>query len=239
MYEQTIILIPTFNESLNVQAMIRTLFSKYPGISVLIIDDNSPDHTSMYVEELMKIFPNLYLICRQNRRGLGNAYKDAYQWAINKSFSYFIQMDCDFSHSPADVGSILNHLHFQNKMVVIGTRFKEKKNHSKDWSLKRCLFSRSVNFLLRHFFNVPFSDLTGGFKGFQRKALNEINFDNIISKGFIFQFESIYQLYLKNIPMHEIQINFNERDKGQSKLNLDIILEALFVVLSLKLEKKL
>ena len=239
LYEQAIILIPTYNESLNVQAMLHALFAKYSGISILIVDDNSPDHTSNLVDELMSIYPNLYLITRRDRRGLGNAYKEAYQWALNRSFKYFIQMDCDFSHSPDDIKSIFEKLHFENLPVVLGSRFKENLNVFLNWSFKRCVFSKTVNFMLRHFFNMPFSDLTGGFKGFKREALEEINFEAIVSNGFIFQFESIYQLHLKNISMNEIQINFHSRKKGQSKLKLAIIVEALIVVFSLKFERKI
>ena len=239
MYEQTLILIPTYNESLNVQSMIHELFLKYAGISVLIVDDNSPDKTSKCVEELMNLYPNLYLITRKDQRGLGNAYKEAYQWALNKSFKFFIQMDCDFSHSPDDIKKIVSHLQSSEFGVVLGSRFKNSSGLLKNWSLKRCAFSKVVNFLLRQFFNMPYADLTGGFKGFKREALEEINFSSILSNGFIFQFESIYQLHSKKILMKEIQIDFHKRQKGQSKLRLAIILEALVVVINLKFDRKL
>nr|BDT29825.1 polyprenol monophosphomannose synthase [Bacteriovorax sp. HI3] len=236
MINQSLVIIPTYNEALNVDSMIERLFTLYPDISVLIIDDNSPDKTALVVEALKTKHPNLFLIKRAGKLGLGTAYVEGFKWALLKKFKFIAQMDCDFSHDPKDLGRLITAL-YDGTAIAIGSRYSGNDIRTKDWPWYRLLISLSAGFILRLFTGLKIRDISGGFKCFKREALEKINFDNIISKGYVFQFEMTYKVHAMGYDIVEIPIVFSERVYGKSKMNLGIVLEAFSVMFRLRLKK--
>lgn len=237
MIDSSIVIIPTYNEALNVQPMIEKLFELYPQISILIIDDNSPDKTSMVVEALQKLHPRLFLINRAGKLGLGTAYLEGFEWALSKKFKFIFQMDCDFSHDPKDLQNLLNELINQNSDLAIGSRYSESAIRTKDWPVHRLALSYTAAFFLRTFTGLKTRDALGGFKCFRIEALETINLKNIISKGYVFQFEINYKIHSKDLKIIEVPILFSQRVMGVSKMNFGIILEAVNVILILRIKK--
>lgn len=237
MTDNSLVIIPTYNEALNVHSMIERLFSLYPDISVLIIDDNSPDKTALVVEELRNRHPNLFLLKRAGKLGLGTAYVEGFKWALLKNYKFIAQMDCDFSHDPADVGRLINAVQTSDAGIAIGSRYSGNDVRTKNWPLYRLAISLSAGFILRLFTGLKVRDISGGFKCFRREALEKINFDNIISKGYVFQFEMTYKVSAWGFKIVEVPIVFHQRVHGQSKMNFSIILEAFSVMFKLRLKK--
>lgn len=234
---EALVIIPTYNEALNVHSMIERLFSLYPDISVLIIDDNSPDKTAYVVEQMKEKHPNLFLIKREGKLGLGTAYVEGFKWALLKKFKYIAQMDCDFSHDPSDIQRLLLALKTENAQLAIGSRYVGDDIRTRDWPWYRLLLSLSASFILRLFTGLKVHDISGGFKCFDRLALEKINFDHIVSKGYVFQFEMTYKINSFGFKITEVPIIFYQRTLGQSKMNFAIVLEAVKVMLLLRLKK--
>jgi len=233
-FDHTVIIIPTYNEALNVQLMLDSLFGLCPNVSVLIIDDNSPDKTYAIVEMIKFKYPKLYLIKRPLKSGLGTAYDEGFKWALAKKFKYIIQMDCDFSHNPEDVRKLIETLIDKKADLVIGSRFLEKKTQNHQWSSKRKYFSSFASTMLRILSGANINDITGGFKCFSRETLEKILKDELKSKGFIFQFETNYKAHNLGLKIIEIPIMFNQRRFGNSKMSLSIILESILIFFRLK-----
>jgi dolichol-phosphate mannosyltransferase len=235
--DQSLVIIPTYNEALNVHSMIERLFHLYPEISILIIDDNSPDKTAMVVEDLQKHNPRLFLLKRAGKLGLGTAYLEGFNWALKREFHYIAQMDCDFSHDPSDIKNLLDALRKQNADLAIGSRYSDKEVRTKDWSLHRLLLSFSASFMLRTLTGMQVYDMQGGFKVFKRSALEKINLTNIISRGYVFQFEINYKIHAQKLVITEVPIIFYQRMLGVSKMHSGIIIEALKVFIQLRFKK--
>lgn len=237
MIESSVVIIPTYNEALNVQPMIEKLFELYPQISILIVDDNSPDKTALVVETMRAIHSRLFLIQRAGKLGLGTAYLEGFEWALIKKFKFIFQMDCDFSHDPKDLQNLINSLINENAEVAIGSRYSGNAIRTKDWPLHRLILSYTAAFVLRILTGLRIKDALGGFKCFRSEALGKINLKNIISKGFVFQFEINYKIHLMGFKIIEVPIIFKQRVMGSSKMNLKIIVEALKVLCQLRLKK--
>lgn len=237
-FEHTIIIIPTYNEALNVKAMVEKLFSLYPRISVLIIDDNSPDNTAGIVLDLQKDYPTLHLIKREGKLGLGTAYISGFKWALqNPHYHYIQQMDCDFSHDPNDVARLIEKLQTSGAALCIGSRYCDNDVRTKDWPLHRLVLSLTASFILRLFTGMRLKDLSGGFKCFRAQVLRKINLDNLISKGYVFQFEMNYKIHSLNEKIIEVPITFHQRLYGESKMSGSLIYEAVIVLLKLRWKK--
>lgn len=237
MINQSVVIIPTYNEALNVKPMIEKLFELYPDISILIVDDNSPDKTSMVVEALRGIHSRLFLIKRSGKLGLGTAYLEGFEWALLKKFKFIFQMDCDFSHNPKDLQNLMNALVNQNAELAIGSRYSDSAIRTENWPLRRLILSYSAAIFLRLLTGLKTRDALGGFKCFRREALEKINLKNIISKGYVFQFEINYKVFSNESKIIEVPIIFSQRVKGESKMDLSIILEAVMVICRLRFMK--
>lgn len=233
-FDQSIIIIPTFNEIDNIEKMIRTLFSLYPDVSLLIIEDGSPDGTAQVVKKLMSEFSRLLIIERAGKLGLGTAYVAGFQFALSKNFQYIFEMDCDFSHDPAAVKDLLAAALVND--LVIGSRYIDGIRII-NWPFKRLLLSYGASLYTRFITGIPISDTTGGFKCFTRKALESLDLSQIISNGYSFQLELNYKIWAKGLKIKEVPIIFYERRDGQSKMNGNIIIEAVFAVFFLRLKK--
>lgn len=231
-FHETLIIIPTYNEIDNIERMINTIFELYPEVSLLIIEDGSPDGTADVVKEYQKKFKNLFMIERTGKQGLATAYTTGFKWALDRSYNYVFEMDCDFSHDPKQVKDLLTEA-TQNELVI-GSRYIDGIRII-NWPFHRLLLSYLASIYTRFITNIPVHDTTGGFKCFSRKALESLNLDNVISKGYIFQLELNYKVWSQGLRVKEVPIIFYERRDGQSKMGGGIVFEALFAVLKLRI----
>lgn len=233
-FDQSLIIIPTYNEIDNIDKMIRTLFTLYPDISVLIVEDGSPDGTASVVKSLIPLYPKLSILERVGKLGLGSAYIAGFKWALARQYQYIFEMDCDFSHDPHQIPDLL--VEAINHDLVIGSRYKGGIRII-NWPFRRLLLSYGASIYTRFITGIPVQDTTGGFKCFKRSALESLNFDKIISNGYSFQLELNYKIWAKGLKLIEVPIIFYERRDGQSKMGGGIILEAIFAVFRLRLKK--
>ncbi len=235
-FEKTLIIIPTYNEIDNIEKMVRTLFSLYPELSLLIIEDGSPDGTAKVVKSLMTEFKNLFMIERTGKLGLGTAYITGFRWALEKDYDYVFEMDCDFSHDPKQIPDLLEAALTND--LVIGSRYINGIRII-NWPFRRLLLSYCASIYTRTITGIPIFDTTGGFKCFKKSALLSLDFDRIISNGYSFQLELNYKIWSKGLKINEVPIIFYERRDGQSKMGGGIILEAIFAVFRLRIKKML
>lgn len=233
-WNESLIIIPTYNEIDNIERMIKTVFGLYPEVSLLIIEDGSPDGTADVVKRLQGDFSNLHMIERTGKLGLGTAYTTGFKWALDKGYNFVFEMDCDFSHDPEQVKDLLAAAQVND--LVIGSRYIDGIRII-NWPFRRLLLSYCASIYTRFMTGIPVFDTTGGFKCFTRKALETINLDNIISNGYIFQLELNYKVWSKGLNVKEVPIIFYERRDGQSKMGGGIIFEAVFNVIKLRLKK--
>lgn len=233
-FDQSLIIIPTYNEIDNIEKMIRTLFNLYPEISVLIVEDGSPDGTANVIKGLMKVHPKLAIIERVGKLGLGSAYIAGFKWALARDYQYIFEMDCDFSHDPNQIPDLLAAA--ANHDLVIGSRYKDGIRII-NWPFRRLLLSYGASIYTRFITGIPVHDTTGGFKCFRRAALLSLDFDKVISNGYSFQLELNYKIWAKGFRLIEVPIIFYERRDGQSKMGGGIIIEAIFAVFRLRLKR--
>lgn len=230
-FNKTVIIIPTYNEIDNIEKMLNTVFNAYPEVSILIIEDGSPDGTAEVVKKMQKEQANLFMIQRTGKQGLGTAYVTGFKWALEREYEFVFEMDCDFSHDPKQIPNLLNAA--QSNDLVIGSRYVDGIRII-NWPFKRLLLSYLAGIYIRIVTGIPILDATGGFKCFTRKALKALDLNNIISNGYIFQLELNYKVWSKGLSVKEVPIVFYEREHGVSKMGGGIIFEALFAVLKLR-----
>jgi len=217
-----LVIIPTYNEKENIYDFINEI-CKY-DVSVLIVDDNSPDGTGEIVKKLSFVSDQVNLLSRNSKQGLGSAYRDGFKWGIEKCYKYFIEMDADYSHRFEDLDQLLAESHFQD--VVIGSRYING-GGSEGWDMKRKLLSRAANKISRFVLRSNINDMTSGFRCYSEHALSLINFQNTNSDGYSFQIEMTLRSIEKKLSIKEVPIIFNERRLGKSKMSKRIVLEAL------------
>ena len=220
------IIVPTYNEIDNIDKFIEEVFKI--DVSLLVVDDNSPDGTSRYVENIMKTHQKIYLLKRNSKLGLGSAYRDGFKWGLNKGFTHFIEMDADFSHSFEDLSKILDSSHYSD--VVIGSRYISG-GGSTGWDTKRKILSITANNLSKLLLRSKINDMTSGFRCYSRKALEEIEYFKTNSDGYSFQIEMTIRSIAKGLIIKEVPIIFYERRLGNSKMSKSIVLEALLFLL--------
>lgn len=229
-----LVVIPTYNEIENIEAVIRATITAVPGIHVLIVDDNSPDQTSDKVKELQKEFVNsLFLLKREGKQGLGTAYIHGFKWALQRNYNYICEMDADFSHNPNDLKKLYNACRNNNTDLAIGSRYKSGVNVV-NWPMNRVLLSYFASKYVQLITRMNINDATAGFICYKRKVLEAINFDNIQFVGYAFQIEMKFKAYMKGFKIEEIPVIFTDRTKGISKMDGSIISEAVFGVILMK-----
>ncbi len=230
--KKTLVVIPTYNEVQNIQFICQAVFSlKIRGLSVLVVDDNSPDGTADRVRQVQKTNSNIELIVRKEKLGLGSAYVRGFKFAIEKKFDYIFEMDADFSHDPREIPSFLNAI--QENDLVIGSRYIQGVNVI-NWPLSRLMLSYFANVYTRLITGMPIQDSTSGYKCFRRSVLEAINLDKITSDGYAFQIEMDFKAWKLGFKLKEIPIIFVDRFIGQSKMSKKIVREAAWVVWKLK-----
>jgi len=229
----SLVIIPTYNERENVAAVIKKLNSLNTGVDILIVDDNSPDGTAEIIKGLQKECKNLSLLKRSGKLGLGTAYIKGFNWALERGYQYILEMDADLSHNPDDVPRLIKECK-KGYDLVIGSRYCDGVNVI-NWPIKRLLLSYSANKYTRIVTGLPIKDATAGFKCFNRKVLEDVNFNRVKSSGYSFQIEMNFRVWKKGYSLKEIPIVFEERSEGKSKMSKNIVFEAVFMVWKLKI----
>ena len=232
----TIVIIPTYNEIENIEAIIKAVFSQSGDVHVLVVDDNSPDLTGLRVKELQKEFSNrLFLEVRKEKSGLGTAYIHGFKWCLKNKYQYIFEMDADFSHDPNDLVKLHEACHIQGADLAIGSRYVTGVNVV-NWPMSRVLMSYFASRYVRIITGMKIHDTTAGFVCYKRKVLETINLDKIKFIGYAFQIEMKFKAYLKGFEIKEVPVIFTDRTLGASKLSSSIISEAIFGVISMKLK---
>ena len=229
--QDSLILIPTYNESCNIKDLIISIFALHPRINILIIDGNSSDETCAIIKSLKKTYPNLHLFIQESKNGLGKAYICGFEIGIKHKYNYFIQMDADFSHNPKYISNFLDYL--SDFDVVIGSR-NIKGGSVVGWNLFRKILSFGGSLYARIVLGVRIMDFTGGFNAYNLKAIKSINIKQINSNGYCFQIEMKYRAKKANLKIIEFPICFCDREKGKSKMSKSIIFEAIYKTLLLR-----
>tara|TARA_B000000565_G_scaffold149323_1_gene112998 strand:- start:465 stop:1187 length:723 start_codon:yes stop_codon:yes gene_type:complete len=235
MINKSLIIIPTYNESENIELIINKIINVDNSNDILVVDDNSPDGTFNIVENLKDIHDKrVFLIKRDKKSGLGSAYKAGFKWALDNNYSYIFEMDADMSHDPNEIKNFKVEL-IQNKFdVVVGSRYLDGVSVV-NWPLSRIFLSYFANLYVRMITGMPIKDATSGFVGYNNKALGSLELEEIKFNGYAFQIEMKFKLWKKNFKLKEHQIIFVNRKLGNSKMNQNIILEAIFGVIKLKI----
>ncbi len=231
-----LVIIPTYNEKENIEAIIRAVFHQKKEFNVLVVDDSSPDGTSEIVTNLINEFPNkLFIKNRKEKKGIGAAYIDGFKWAIEKKYEYIIEMDADFSHDPKDLIKLYNTCSEKGADVSIGSRYSKGVNVV-NWPMNRVLLSYFASKYVRFITRIPVYDTTAGFVCYKRKVLETIKLDKIRFVGYAFQIEMKFKAWKHNFNIQEVSVIFTDRTLGESKMNGSIVYEALFGVIKLKLK---
>lgn len=229
-----LVVIPTYNESENIERIIRTVLSLDQSFDILVVDDNSPDGTASIIKSLIKESPNqIYLEERKGKLGLGTAYIHGFKWALNKDYEYIFEMDADFSHNPHDLIKLYEACHSQGFDMAIGSRYKTGVNVV-NWPMSRVLLSWLASKYVRLITGMNICDTTAGFICYKRAVLEKINLNKIHFVGYAFQIEMKFKTYLSKFKIIEVPVIFTDRTKGESKMSGGIISEAIFGVITMK-----
>ena len=234
--KDAVVIIPTYNEIENIEAIIRAVLNQDKAFDILVVDDNSPDLTALKVKELQEEFSEqLFLEVRQEKSGLGTAYIHGFKWCLEKGYDFIFEMDADFSHNPKDLIRLYETCSMQGADVAIGSRYIKGVNVV-NWPLGRLILSYLASIYVRVITGMRFHDTTAGFVCYKREVLEALDLDGIKFVGYAFQIEMKFKAYLKRFKIIEIPVIFTDRTKGQSKLSGGIISEAIFGVISMKLK---
>ena len=229
-----IVIIPTYKERENIEAIVKSISSLKIPFDILVIDDNSPDGTAAIVKDLQKSFKNLFLIERQGKLGLGTAYIAGFKWALGKNYSYIYEMDADFSHDPQDLIKLYQTCSENGADLAIGSRYISGVNVV-NWPLSRVLMSYFASIYVRMITGMKIMDTTAGFKCYKAEVIRNIHLDKIRSVGYGFQIEMKFKTWRLGYKIIEVPIIFTDRKLGASKMSGGIFNEALWGVLRMKL----
>jgi dolichol-phosphate mannosyltransferase len=231
-----VVIIPTYNERENVAAMIGAVFALAEPFDILVVDDGSPDGTASIVRYYQGDYPDrLHLMERSGKTGLGTAYLDGMRWALAAGYDYIFEMDCDFSHNPADLPRLYAAAR-EGADVVIGSRYATGVNVV-NWPMGRLLMSYYASFYVRTITRMPVRDATAGFVCWSRKVLETMNLGAVRMKGYGFQIEMKYTAWRLGFRLREVSIVFTERTLGTSKMSSSIFGEAFWGVIGLRFRK--
>ncbi len=227
-----LVIIPTYNESDNINAITEEIFAVHPTLEILVVDDNSPDGTGALVRTAQQTTPRIHLLERAGKLGLGTAYCEGFLWAMERGYDIVFEMDADFSHDPKEIPTFLRAI--ENADVVLGSRYITGVNVV-NWPMQRLLLSWCANLYTRWITRMPIYDATGGFKCFRTEILRKVNLQRIRSNGYAFQIEMNFKLWRRGARIKEIPIVFVDRRSGTSKMSKNIIWEAAWLVWKLRL----
>lgn len=228
----SLVVVPTYNEIENIQQLLPQILA-YPRLSVLVVDDGSPDGTGDAVAAAMVSEPRVHLIRRAGKQGLGTAYVAGFRYALEHGADFIFEMDADFSHDPRYLDDLHNATE-KTYDLVIGSRYVPG-GGTTDWGLGRRMISQGGNVYARLILGLRVADLTGGFRCYRRRALQALNLDNVRSNGYSFQIEMAYRVHKAGLRIGEVPIIFPDRRVGASKMSKNIVTEALVNVIKLRL----
>jgi dolichol-phosphate mannosyltransferase len=235
MRADVLIIIPTFNESRNIDRMITKLMNHHIPVDVLVVDDGSPDGTATVVREMRHEYAGrIHLIERAGKQGLGTAYVAGFKFALAHHYTFICEMDADFSHDPADIPRLVDAVRGGAADVAIGSRYCDGISII-NWPLSRLILSYSANLYARVITGMPVHDTTAGFKCFHRRVLETVNLGRVKSNGYSFQIEMNLRAHAAGFRIIEIPVIFRERVEGVSKMSKAIMWEAMWKVVALRL----
>ena len=231
-----LIIIPTYNERENIEAMIAKVFSLEGDFSLLVVDDGSPDGTAAIVRDLMPSHPDrLFLVEREGKLGLGTAYLAGFRWALERGYDAVFEMDCDFSHDPDDLLRLAAELE-AGADVAVGSRYVSGVNVV-NWPMRRLLLSYCASRYVKVVTGMPVKDATAGFVGYRAEVLRTLDLDNVRMRGYGFQIEMKYTAWRLGFKIKEVSIIFRDRTLGTSKMSSSIFGEAFWGVLGLRFRR--
>ena len=228
-------MLPTYNERENLEPIVAAILSQASDLDVLVVDDSSPDGTGQIADRLATEYPGrMSVLHRDGKRGLGTAYIEGFLLALERGYEHVFEMDADFSHEPADLLRLREAVR-GGADVAVGSRWVGH-GGTRNWSLLRTLISRGGSLYARVILGVPVSDLTSGFKCFSRHVLETLDLRSVRSNGYAFQVEMNYRCHEHGFRIAEVPIVFVDRRVGKSKMGTHIVIEAMLVVLRLRLQ---
>jgi dolichol-phosphate mannosyltransferase len=235
------LVLPTFNERENLERMTAAAREVLAGCSpagfrILVVDDGSPDGTGAIADQLAARHPEVRVLHRTAREGLGPAYLAGFRHALDDGAGYVFEMDCDFSHDPADLARLLHAVRDEGADLALGSRYVPGGGVS-DWGPLRRLISRGGSAYARVVLGAPVRDLTGGFKCFRAEVLEAIDLPTVRSRGYAFQVELTYRALRRGFRVTEVPIVFRDREHGSSKMSWRIAAEAVWLVPALRLRR--
>lgn len=237
MKDSKLVIIPTYNEIENIEAIVRKVFSLEGEYHILVIDDGSPDGTAAKVKELQKEFAEkLFIVERQGKLGLGTAYITGFKWALDNNYDYIFEMDADFSHNPDDLPRLFTACKENGNGVAVGSRYCDGISVV-NWPIGRILMSYFASKYVRFVLGINICDCTAGFKCYGRQVLDTINLDAIRMKGYGFQIEMKYTAFKLGFNLTETPVIFVNRKLGVSKMSSGIFGEAFWGVIKLRFRK--
>ena len=229
----SLVIIPTYNEIENIEAIIEAVLELRKEFHVLVVDDQSPDGTAEKVRTLQKKYPRqVFLEVRSGKQGLGTAYIHGFKWALARPYTYIFEMDADFSHRPSDLQRLYRAC-ANGADMSIGSRYKRGVNVV-NWPLYRVLLSYGASYYVKIITGMRIHGPTAGFVCFHRSVLEAIPLDQVKFVGYAFQIEMKYRAYRKKFKIEEISIIFTDRERGKSKMNTSIVWEAIFGVIGMR-----
>ena len=235
MEKDKVVIIPTYNEKENIEAIIRKVFSLEGNFNLLIVEDNSPDGTADIIKKLMQEFPEqLYIMERAGKLGLGTAYIDGFKWALAHGYMYIFEMDADFSHNPNDLVKLHEACSTKGADVAIGSRYVSGVNVV-NWPIGRVLMSYFASKYVRFVLGIKIADTTAGFKCYRRQVLETLELDKVRFKGYAFQVEMKFTAFKCGFKLLEVPIIFINRELGTSKMSGEIFGEAFLGIIQLKI----
>lgn len=229
-----IVIIPTYNEKENIEAIIRRTVSLPSGFDILIVDDGSPDGTAQIVKALQQEFRQLHILERKEKNGLGTAYIAGFKWSLANGYDFIFEMDADFSHNPDDLERLYQAC-LERADMSIGSRYKTGVNVV-NWPMSRVLLSYYASAYVRMITGMDIRDTTAGFVGYRKELLQAIDLDKIKFRGYAFQIEMKFTAWKQGFTLEEVPIIFTDRTLGESKISKGIIKEAIWGVLTMKLK---
>lgn len=229
-----LVIIPTYNEIENIERMVHTVMALPSNFDLLVVDDGSPDGTAQVVEGLKSVYQDrLHILNRTKKEGLGKAYLAAFEWGLSRDYEFLFEMDCDFSHNPADLERLLLAAQ-EGAHIAIGSRYVTGVNVV-NWPMGRVMLSYYASAYVRTITGMSVRDATAGFVCYRREFLQALNLDKIRFKGYAFQIEMKYIAFRLGFTLKEVPIIFTDRQEGTSKISKKIIKEAIWGVISLRL----
>jgi dolichol-phosphate mannosyltransferase len=233
---KTLVVVPTYNERENLPLLAQRLLSLPTPVDLLVVDDNSPDGTGKLADEWAAKHANIHVLHRTEKDGLGRAYIAGFTWALTKEYEFVFELDGDLSHNPDDIPLFLEAA--QDADLVLGSRYLNGIRVI-NWPLSRLMLSKGAAQYVQIVTGMPFTDPTGGYKCFRRRALQAIQLDTIHSNGYSFQIEMTHKLWRQGMRIVEVPIIFTDRFQGRSKMSRDIMREAFWMVWRLLFQNKL